>query len=334
MSTENLSQESLDASAGGGESKQQPTIPTGYVDVTRIRERDLEYMDQQTADQVRLAQAAAREEKRKAKEEADKKAAAESAASAKRAKDAVEELVRQDSELSDEERPGGTEPREIEVKNVSAEHRAEAEQFAADMGAIAADVGIPAEEAQTLYDYAVDLGLTSTQGLNLNNQEECLQSLHTQYGPNVSAAIVRDAQAAVRRLGQNVAAYLNVTGLGNAPSVLLTLAEFHRGTTKLSKDAAMRELTKLRGSKEFQSGQRYAVDRGRLLSAIAHRGDRNELKAPNQVVPSARTQARSKIEARIKELRSHPAYFDRSHASHKEVVAQVSELYGQLGTGA
>ncbi|HET9926693.1 MAG TPA: hypothetical protein VFS98_21435 [Methylomirabilota bacterium] len=33
------------------------------------------------------------------------------------------------------------------------------------------------------------------------------------------------------------------------------------------------------------------------------------------------------------ELRTHPAYFDRNHKSHKEIVQQVSDLYSQLHGG-
>ena len=128
------------------------------------------------------------------------------------------------------------------------------------------------------------MALTGTPDLNLQNEEECRQSLNVRYGANAEA-IVRDAQAAVRRLGQDVVAYLNHTRAGNDPGTLFALAEFHRGTTRLSKAGAHKELAKIRASKEFQRGDRYTVDRGRLISAIAYQGDKSEVKAPREGRP-------------------------------------------------
>jgi hypothetical protein len=45
------------------------------------------------------------------------------------------------------------------------------------------------------------------------------------------------------------------------------------------------------------------VDRVRVLSRIATRGQSCELKGPNQVIPSAKTQGRQKLEAEAKEIR-------------------------------
>jgi hypothetical protein len=93
-------------------------------------------------------------------------------------------------------------------------------------------------------------------------------------------------------------------------------------------------LKRLRASKEYQSGDRTAVNRMRLLSAIAARGQNAETASASKGTGAAkRASAPSqsqKLEARIKELRTHVAYADGSHPSHKEVAARVTALYEQL----
>jgi hypothetical protein len=88
---------------------------------------------------------------------------------------------------------------------------------------IAAEQGIPAGEAQTIFDCAVDISLSNQQaGLDLQNVSACRAALEHRYGANADG-IVRDARAAVKRLGPDVAAWLDQTGAGNDPGVLLTL---------------------------------------------------------------------------------------------------------------
>ena len=70
-----------------------------------------------------------------------------------------------------------------------------------------------------------------------------------------------------------------------------------------------------------------------MLSRIAARGQGRELKGPNQVVLSAKSQGRKQIESKIADLRRSPAYFDRNRPEHREVVAQVQALYSQLSEG-
>ncbi len=82
----------------------------------------------------------------------------------------------------------------------------------------------------------------------------------------------------------------------------------------------------------YWSGQPTAVAEVKALRARAS-GTAGTASAsqPKVQVPAAPT-GKQAVEAKIKELRSHPAYFNRDHASHKEVVEQVSRLYSQLDT--
>jgi hypothetical protein len=87
----------------------------------------------------------------------------------------------------------------------------------------------------------------------------------------------------------------------------------------------------VRQSKEYQAGDRATVNRMRLLSAIAARGQNAEAETPRRGAAPAHT-SRDRIEGQIKALRANPAYFDRDSPSHKEVVAQVTELYRKMGS--
>jgi hypothetical protein len=223
-------------------------------------------------------------------------------------------------------------PVEIKVENVSAEHRAEAEQFAADVGAMAADLGVPAEEAQAIFDCAVDISLSNQQaGLDLQNVSACRAALEHRYGAN-SEGIVRDAQAAVKRLGPDVAAYLDHTGAGNDPGVLLTLAEYYRGTTRLSPEAAAKELVRVRADKNFWNGDKYLVDRARLLGTIAARSSSRELQMPVRTKPVAAT-GREKLEGEQRTIRQDKGYWDRSAPNHRALQSRMAEIMRELHGG-
>ena len=170
----------------------------------------------------------------------------------------------------------------------------------------------------------MDIELSSS-ALDLQDVAACRTALKMRYGA-AADGIVRDAQAAVKRLGVNVARYLDETSAGNAPGVLIALAEFHRGSTRLSPEAAQKELTKLRSSKEFWAGERYAVDRARLLANIAARGTSREMAMPTKQTPVAKSAAQSELE----KLRRDPSYFDRYAPNHKVVAARVAELMKQI----
>ena len=88
-------------------------------------------------------------------------------------------------------------------------------------------------------------------------------------------------------------------------------------------------MTKLRASKEYMAGDHATVDRVALLHKLAARGQSNELAVPKRGAAPAPT-SQEKIQARIKDLRANPAYLDRDSPAHKEVVAQVAELYRKL----
>jgi hypothetical protein len=171
-------------------------------------------------------------------------------------------------------------------------------------------------------------------GPDLSSQSQCMTYLQRQFG-TMAPEIVRQAQQAFKSLPADVQQYLdwdNGDGqvLTNSPHLLVALSLHNSGYTKMNREQAEKEIAtlsakpkrdaldmaKLKIARHVASrGQ--SADHAKLTKALAERG------APKVPV--------SEIDKRIKELRTHPAYFSKDHASHKEVVAQVSELYAQKG---
>jgi hypothetical protein len=211
-----------------------------------------------------------------------------------------------------------------------------AQGYAQDIGLIAAEAGIPMEQAQDLMAYAFDQDLSGVEGVDGSNPTETISVLTNRYGKEAVDRLVADANAAVRRLGPSVRAWLETPdevgrSLGNLPAVILTLAAHQRGDVRLSPADAQREITKLRQGKLYASGDPMTVDRVKLLSKVAARGQSTEMEMPATKKGAAPAPtSRERIEGQIKALRANPAYLDRESPSHAEVVAQVTDLYAQL----
>ncbi len=95
---------------------------------------------------------------------------------------------------------------------------------------------------------------------------------------------------------------------------------------QLEPEAAAKELALHRATKEYAAGDRFKLDKVRLLTMIATRGQSEELPMPAKVKPVAPSGAKAELD----KLRMDPAYFDRYAPNHKVVVARVNELMGQL----
>jgi hypothetical protein len=80
---------------------------------------------------------------------------------------------------------------------------------------LAVTAGIDQTTAQTLFDYAVDLAALEEPGSwDSNDADPTMGTLAVRYGAEAAGRIVKDAQAAVRKLGPSVGAYLDQTGSG------------------------------------------------------------------------------------------------------------------------
>ena len=221
-------------------------------------------------------------------------------------------------------------------ETITGTDREEATEYAADVGLLGRDAGLSQDVTQGLFDLVADLQLTDTSGVNGCNSDETLAMLSNRYGVEAAKRLIADCQAAVKKLGPGIRQYLDQpmdamgARLGNMPSVVIALAHLHRGDLNLTPAQAQAEITKLRQSKGYVGGDRATVDRVRVLSRIAARGQSRELKGPNQVVPSAKSQTQSATKQELTRLQADPAYIRRDHPGHKAVVARVKELYAQL----
>jgi hypothetical protein len=337
MGTDNVDPSTLDAPRPvEPAAPAAPAIPPGYIDVTRIRERDLEYMDQATADQVRLAQAAAREEQRKTKAAADAKAAKESAESSARAKKVVDDLVAKDAATPEEDKPAlGGPPVALAVPPLlTPSQQPIAEGYTASMGEIAAEIGMPAEEAQTLLDFVIGGATQTLDGLDTSNKEEVITHMQSIYGEQ-AAGIIAGAQAGFKKLPEGVQAWLDQTTedgqcLANHPSVLVMLSLWNGGYSKLTPEAAAKELAQHRATKEYLAGDRFKLEKVRLLTMIATRGQESrELLMPAKAAPAAQ----SAIEKEIAAIRADPAYVGLDGKKRAPLVARMSALMAQLHQG-
>jgi hypothetical protein len=116
-----------------------------------------------------------------------------------------------------------------------------ASEIGADVQGLAAKIGAPAGEVQSLFDFGVTLAVGET--VDYADPGVCETVLRTEHGMGADA-LIDDARRAVQSLGPGVAEYLNVTGLGNSPSVVTALAYYHWGLYKLKPSEARERLAK------------------------------------------------------------------------------------------
>jgi hypothetical protein len=117
--------------------------------------------------------------------------------------------------------------------------------------------GVDQAQVGALFSYAVAEAVQ--QPVNVRDEAQCWTVGATRYGSQWEG-LVDDARKAVGTLGDGVRDYLNSTGAGNDPAVVAALAQWQRGTFKLSteqarekmateRDAALRRLLALLGSR-------------------------------------------------------------------------------------
>jgi hypothetical protein len=211
--------------------------------------------------------------------------------------------------------------------------------YALDVVAIATEIGGSAEEAQTVFEMAMDIAATimpSGEEPNLANVDECMTVMTNRWGAVATKELVELSNQAVARLGPDVRAWLNTPNefgekIGNSPAAVYALAAWQRGYTNMAPATAMAELTRIRGLKQYAQGDRLTLDHVNLLGKIAYRGDKNEVK-PAQKAPykTAKTMGREKLESELRTIRLSPGYSDRYAADHKALVNRINELMGQL----
>jgi hypothetical protein len=238
---------------------------------------------------------------------------------------------------ADGEQPAAKDGYELEVPiEVPQQFFPETEANIREAGVLAKEIGVPAEEMQTLVDHAVSLAVTDQTGVDLSNMDACLGTLMARYGDADGAKIVADAQRAVVRLGPKAAAFLDSTGLGNSPAVLAALAAFERGEYRMSPEKAQIELNKLTKGEDLRTayrnanhpGHKAAVDRANLLYAIVARGEAKQDEQPKKPAAPVKTtqkMAEDALDAEIARAIKEPGYLK----GDKATLARVRELYAR-----
>jgi hypothetical protein len=183
-------------------------------------------------------------------------------------------------------------------------------------------------------------------GVDTANKQQCISWMERRWGRELAQKIISNAQAQYKKLSPQTQRWLDTNHgdnrlLSNHPAILFGLHMLHQGVGRLSKQKAEEWIKAIQTDANYEPGNKLNVDTVRLLRYVASAGDAKELpaKSKEQKHGDFLREVKSKmpkgqIESRIKELRTHPAYFDKSHKSHKEVVQQVSDLYSKIHGGA
>jgi hypothetical protein len=198
------------------------------------------------------------------------------------------------------------------------------------MSIIAGEMGMASEEAQVLLDFAIDGATQTLEGLDTSNSDEVVAHLRSSYGATEADSIIAGAREGFKKLPEGVRAWLDRTTsdgqvLGSHPSVLVMLALWNGGYSRLTPERAAAELAQHRQSKSYMAGNRMTLDKVRLLGMIATRGSSNELPMPVKAAPAAKSQIQQRIDA----IRRDPHYMGETKL-RAALVAEMGDLYKQL----
>jgi hypothetical protein len=336
MTTDNVNPEALDApkpvEPAAPAAPATPSHLTGYLSGLDITDEMIDNAGWREKDKLIVARAAAREARRTE----DEKKAKESAESSARAKKVVDDLVAKDKATPEDQKPApGGPPVALAVPPMlTASQQPLAEGYTASMGEIAAEMGMAAEEAQTLLDFVIGGATQTLDGLDTSNKEEVLTHLHSIYGEQADG-IIAGAQAGFKKLPEGVQIWLDRTTedgqcLANHPSVLVMLSLWNGGYSKLTPERAAKELAQHRATKEYLAGDRFKLEKVRLLTMIATRGQESrELLMPAKTAPAAK----SAVEQEIASIRKNPDYVGLDSKKRAPLVARMSALMAQLHQG-
>jgi hypothetical protein len=232
---------------------------------------------------------------------------------------------------------------------VSARHREVVDAYTEDATDIAREAGIPMSEMSLIYNHVmsgvVDMvardegaGLAQGQipGPNLNNRDECESRLRRQYG-SMTESVVKQAAEGFARLPKSVQKYLDTpmedgSLLTNHPAVVTGLWLWHSGYSRLSPEAAGKELATLRQSKAYMQKDGLTLAKTQMLASIVAQGHARAGKMQPAPVKAAKVapSAKSKLETELRSLQLDPSYTDKSRPNHRQVLARVQAIFGEL----
>ena len=122
------------------------------------------------------------------------------------------------------------------------------------------------DEANALFEYVAVLASTQLEGLNTADERQVMTHLHHLYGHTAADAMVTAARKTFATLRKDVQAWLaapDILGqrLTNSPAVISLLALYGSGYSRLSPEAAAKELETLRKGKGYLAGDALTRDK-------------------------------------------------------------------------
>ena len=140
-----------------------------------------------------------------------------------------------------------------------------------EFGILAKSAGVSQAEADHLVRLYTDVALSEAHAVDASSRESVLGWLHLRWGEDFESKM-KAVHATVAKHGPTFKRWLEATRLGDSPAMLVALAEYGAGTSKLSQTQAKKELDAIMSDPKspYWSGSKSAVDRVRLLSEIAH----------------------------------------------------------------
>jgi hypothetical protein len=243
--------------------------------------------------------------------------------------------------VAEAEQDGGTaEPYALVVPSYVpiAQLTPEREGYVAEFSQVAADAGLETRYpgmAQALLDQVVECAsaLEYQQGDEYTNAEDATATMHQLLGPERGAAIIKDAQQTVRTLGPAFAEYLDRTGLGNDPAVLVALAQANFFTRTPAQ--AQIELDATMQTKGYLAGDKLMVLKVHALSRIANRGETDTSAKAIAEVQARPAPTQAPVTGSEAALRAEAAALvpKKGRMSHEQSV-RFQEITAKLAGGA
>lgn len=206
----------------------------------------------------------------------------------------------------------------------------EATGLLGEFGILAKAAGVPLAEADRFVRLYTEVATTEGHAVNASSPDSVIGWLHHRWGEEFDAKM-GTVHATVQKLGPRFSQWLEATRLGDDPAVLVALAEFGAGTSKLPRAEAQRQLDEIMSDPKhgYWHGSKSSVDRVRLLSEIAY-AETSE--AEERAKERKREQSNSptaRLDAEIKLAEQDAAYYDSGHPGHRQAVERVTRLYRQ-----
>ena len=231
---------------------------------------------------------------------------------------------------------------------VSKEYEEAARAYAADAAAIGKVAGIEPSEMNVLFNFIADGAVMAAEadaaaalhpsqipGPDIANRRACETILHRRFG-NMASRIIEDAVIEFKKLPASVQRWLDTDHgdgrlVSNHPDLIIGLALRKNGFSKLTPEAAERELNVLRGQKTLDALGKAKI---RMLALVAARGKSSDHASLTEALKSKGAKpalsTKSKLEAELKTIRLEKGYWDRSAANHKALTSRMAQIMAEL----